>query len=746
MPVLNIIDTETDGADNIKELVRSLFAMGTPSDPPPVSGLHSYEASVPVYINEGTRIVLRQKIELNFSSFPESNSVINSVQEAQYLSHKVRIQTPDTDMSASSFNYNNYSSDAFSYYNLKFVDYERYTQVANERSLPNFLIGALYQRSFAAEQENLYTMFGSQPSLTSTLLLAPATPINNYEFDGQFLGTEDYDAALRTDYFRIFYENRQTSSAQYEEAGQNVYVDYRYNLNDSAQIGNCPFFNRIRLPKPSRGPISAREHSWGLANKNAIYSFIVGFMDNSEMTDFLLKSFRNSNSFVRSFNINGEQKDLKVYDLLDEIEAVGLRTISKESDEMFLRTKEQKHISDMQTPFLFYFYKLLAIGKLRTLAKSNLLDFEALIAQNESHKKEHIGFKVVKRIQGRITPLQTFYFLSDKTLDDFIDTQIRFDRVYTYQVIAMYAIYGSNYSYETVSSTINSSGGTTISMYFVNRPSLKIVEVPFANHTLRVVEPPPITPEITFYNEKTSKNKVKIRLEHQDGNIVSEFSPLRAPMRVFGDNQQYIDKLKQYFSSEDILVTSGKTSSGQYEIYRLDEAPKDYSDFEGNLIASVQSGVMYSNGERSKSVMFTDYIRHQKKYYYMFRTLTHNLNPSETSEIYQIEMYEDADETFLLVNMYNFPEPDVFDNSISMRKFIQIIPNFEHTLIEESQFDEYPSAEDAIKELQLGSLNLQEGLWTYKDKESKYIKLRLESKSSGRKLDLNLLFKIIKPN
>ena len=746
MPVLNIIDTETDGADNIKELVRSLFAMGTPSDPPPVSGLHSYEASIPVYINEGTRIVLRQKIELNFSSFPESNSVINSVQEAQYLSHKVRIQTPDTDMSASSFNYNNYSSDAFSYYNLKFVDYERYTQVANERSLPNFLIGALYQRSFAAEQENLYTMFGSQPSLTSTLLLAPATPINNYEFDGQFLGREDYDAALRTDYFRIFYENRQTSSAQYEEAGQNVYVDYRYNLNDSARIGNCPFFNRIRLPKPSRGPISAREHSWGLVNKNAIYSFIVGFMDNSEMTDFLLKSFRNSNSFVRSFNINGEQKDLKVYDLLDEIEAVGLRTISKESDEMFLRTKEQKHISDMQTPFLFYFYKLLAIGKLRTLAKSNLLDFEALIAQNESHKKEHIGFKVVKRIQGRITPLQTFYFLSDKTLDDFIDTQIRFDRVYTYQVIAMYAIYGSNYSYETVSSTINNSGGTTVSMYFVNRPSLKIVEVPFANHTLRVVEPPPITPEITFYNEKTSKNKVKIRLEHQDGNIVSEFSPLRAPMRVFGDNQQYIDKLKQYFSSEDILVTSGKTSSGQYEIYRLDEAPKNYSDFEGNLIASVQSGVMYSNGERSKSVMFTDYIRHQKKYYYMFRTLTHNLNPSETSEIYQIEMYEDADETFLLVNMYNFPEPDVFDNSISMRKFIQIIPNFEHTLIEESQFDEYPSAEDAIKELQLGSLNLQEGLWTYKDKESKYIKLRLESKSSGRKLDLNLLFKIIKPN
>jgi hypothetical protein len=127
----------------------------------------------------------------------------------------------------------------------------------------------------------------------------------------------------------------------------------------------------------------------------------------------------------------------------------------------------------------------------------------------------------------------------------------------------------------------------------------------------------------------------------------------------------------------------------------------------------------------------------------MFRTLTHNLNPSETSEIYEIEMYEDADETFLLINMYNFPEPDVHDNNIPMRKFIQIIPNFEHTLIDESEFNNYNTAEDAVEEIKLGMVD--EGLWTFNNK-NKYIKLRLESKNSGRKLDLNLLFKIIKPN
>ncbi len=80
-----------------------------------------------------------------------------------------------------------------------------------------------------------------------------------------------------------------------------------------------------------------------------------------------------------------------------------------------------------------------------------------------------------------------------------------------------------------------------------------------------------------------------------------------------------------------------------------------------------------------------------------------------------------------------------------MRKYLQIIPNFEHTIINESDIDPTLPAEDSIENLNLGLLSTDESLWSYKDK-NKFIKLRLESKNSGRKLDLNLLFKIIKPN
>ena len=51
--------------------------------------------------------------------------------------------------------------------------------------------------------------------------------------------------------------------------------------------------------------------------------------------------------------------------------------------------------------------------------------------------------------------------------------------------------------------------------------------------------------------------------------------------------------------------------------------------------------------------------------------------------------------------------------------------------------------------LKLGSEDLQEPVWAYDRNlpdDKKYIKLRLESKNSGRKMDINVIFKIKKPS
>lgn len=734
--VLEIVDSESIGADELKKITRIS------------SGLFQSRLSVPsipgrdpvIYENDGVKVILRQKISMTFdtSIIEQVQNAVSEVQGVTFLNHKTRIVLPEIDDESDTFNYNNYTSDAFSYYNLRFEDYENYTVGAEERDFPSFLVGALYNRSQALEQENIYTMFGSIPALIDSEILAPGTPINNYEFDGKHVEYDslDVDYEDTVDYFRAYYLNRDNLSLQYNNSNNHVFVDYNYNFNDSSQIGNCPFFNRISLPSQLVLPDTARKGA---------FSAIVNSMEESRTTDFLLKSFRQSNSFMRDFEINGSTASVKVYDLLDELDQFNINTNLKQSDELYLRESGRKHLSEVENDFLFYFYKLLAVGKLRAITKDKLFDYEKINFSDE-HEKEHIGFKVTKRRQGRTTPIQTFYFLRKRSLQDFIDTQIRFNTVYTYEVTAMFLIYGSSYSYENITITgelVEGNAVPTLEFDFVNRPSFKVAEIPIATHTLRVVEPPPLVPEVQFYNEKTSKNKLKIRLEHQRGNLVNEYN--RKPMRPFANNQDYIDRLKQYFSSNDIIVQSGKTSSGVYEVYRVDEPPKSYTDFEGNLIKTVQSSTIYNDGQRSRNVMFVDYIKHQRKYYYMFRVLTHQGNPSETSEVYEVEMYEDADETFLLVNSYTFPDPDYYDNNIPMRKYLQIIPNFEHTIINESNIDPTIAAEYAVENLELGLLPADESLWSFENK-NKYIKLRLESKNSGRKLDLNLLFKIKKPN
>jgi len=727
MEVLKVVDTEAKGADPLRELYIFGSTLG-------LTGFAITDENI-TFTSENNIPVKNSRVELEFGSITNDrvNEIVEQINGLSVLSHRTSITTPGIDGDENTFNYNNYTSDAFSYYNIRNDEYEDYTQANNERILPNFCLGAAWARQGQTpEQENYYTMFGAITALREADVLAGATPINNYEFDDEFLAYGE-GAEEKMDYFKAMLANGDIPRPQYQNANTHVYVDFNYNHNDSGQIGNTPFFNRIRLPVIDVPANNVRDNQ----NLNT-FSRMVKVFEESGMTDRLIKSFRNSNSFMRSFDINGTTSDLKVYDVVELFEGIGYIGSLTDSDEMYLRSAGQNYARDDNSPFTFYFYKLLLLGKLRNVIKNRLLSFKDIVVDNIDHMKEHVGFKVVKRIQGRNTPIQTFYFLNRRGLEDFIDTQIKFDRIYTYEVIAMYAVYGSNYTYENVE-----LNDYTLSFDFVNRPSVKIIEVPFANHTLRVVEPPPLVPEITFYNEMTSRNKLKIRMEHQDGNLVDEFNPKQ--MRPFAGNEAYIEKLSQYFNSVDVLITSGKTSDGVYEIYRLEEPPQTYKDFEGALIATVQSNTIFSNGEASRNVMFTDLIKHQKKYYYAFRVLTHRGNPSELSPIYVAEMYEDADETFLTFDLYLEPEVRDYQNVYNMRKYIQILPNFEQTIPNEQELlNTYTTADDAIGDIKLGNPDLQETIWDYNNKD-RYIKLRLESKSSGRKTDLNLYFKIKKP-
>ena len=678
---------------------------------------------------------------------------------SDFLNHKCELQIPYQDVEPDDFNYNPYESRGYAYYNLKNPAYEQYSRNADEKSMPNFLIGALYEQQGIQgnlRAQTLYSMEGSIPELINTKMLEFTSKdelgnATNYGVDNQYMfdyETSDITQVVDKDYFKKFLQFQQPeflSSTLYSQENTNVYSNYDLSYNSSLKVGNAPFYNRINmLAKMEDNPISDIFHQTG-------------------MGDFLLKIFRSGNSFQREFFANNNVVSIKTVDLLQEIENFTYNSLRVEENEMFLNDVSNPSIMTTSSPFLFYFYKLLNLGKLRNKIKPNLRKFEDLIINNNNHHVEQVGFKVHKFLEDASNPIQTFYFLTLKEATYFIDTQIKFDRTYRYSVRSMFVVFGSSYSYENVrtrksnfSTWVNSADssistseapteltGDLVRFRFVVKPSIKMIELETASYMLRVVEPPPLAPEITFYNEDTSRNKLKIRIEHQHGNLTDEYS--RKPLTQISESDQtYIDRLKEYFKSDNVLVFSGKTASGRYEVFRMESPPKSYKDFEGNLYATIQSNVIYNNGERSKNMLLIDYIKYQRKYYYAIRPLTHNGNPGQISSVFQVEMYQDADETFLTVEDYNFPEDEDRTNSITMRKFIQIMPSIEHQLINQDNFSITTTADDALGDLKLGIEENLDAVWNYSN-QNKFFKLRLESKNTGKKIDLNLFFKLKKP-
>ena len=97
-------------------------------------------------------------------------------------------------------------------------------------------MGALWngngQRSASreAEQEQYYSMFGAIPSMVNTPadLLAGETPINNYEFDDEYLlyGNIDPELETKKDYFKTYTISGSQSQQflEYHNANSHVYL------------------------------------------------------------------------------------------------------------------------------------------------------------------------------------------------------------------------------------------------------------------------------------------------------------------------------------------------------------------------------------------------------------------------------------------------------------------------------------------------------------------------------------------
>ena len=126
----------------------------------------------------------------------------------------------------------------------------------------------------------------------------------------------------------------------------------------------------------------------------------------------------------------------------------------------------------------------------------------------------------------------------------------------------------------------------------------------------------------------------------------------------------------------------------------------------------------------------------------MFRTLNKRGIPGYISEIYEAELVDDGGFKFSIFDALFEEELDERDKfytapSKSFKKLFMLQPNINQMALDISSTNfENPSYEEA-NTIDVGHEALQETIW------NKTFKLRLTSKKTGKKMDLNITYKII---
>ena len=385
---------------------------------------------------------------------------------------------------------------------------------------------------------------------------------------------------------------------------------------------------------------------------------------------------------------------------------------------------------------------------LRDVAREHRRDWEDLI-NGEKCKSESLIFKVSKYDgPGSNNRLQTFHFMNSAELIEFmgqerklafIDTQVKYNKVYTYVVTAYEVVLGTKYVYDNVqikepdiTAGFEDFRWATIDVTL--EPLIKLVEIPLFQSTGKILSDPPLDPEISFVPYKGKPNKLMIFLNTNTGQLDAE--PITLTDEEAEDASQPAFNQKR---NDGLLTYSTDEPNTAFWIYRTPNPPVDYDDFKGKILTAATTN---STNPRlnlpAGSVPVLLSQKPNKKFYYMFRSVDFHGGLSNPSPVYEIELYNDGGVGYPIIKQYEFGSIDPKTPTKPARKLVQIIPRITQAYLN-------TPASGLVDEsgMPLNAFGNRTMVLGVEDEPlfGKRFKIRLTSKSTGKKLDFNIDFR-----
>ena len=263
-------------------------------------------------------------------------------------------------------------------------------------------------------------------------------------------------------------------------------------------------------------------------------------------------------------------------------------------------------------------------------------------------------------------------------------------------------------------------------------PSPMIYEVPYFAYDGRIMDSLPIFPGVDIIPYHNIKDRLLFNLTSNIGEyklnpiIINPheekviFEAMKSQGLVCGEKLDY--------ASDDPATF--------FEIYRTKKKPRTYLDFAGHLQKLLPTDFDPRSIQKGDSASHIEKVVPNVKYYYCFRTIDVHGHFSNPSPVYEVELM-DADgavyPVITIIPLCQEPEKII---SKPMKKLMQIVPRITQAVVNEEksglEIDTGPSAKKAKGHIFLGVE--REGIW------GKTFKIRLTSKKTCKKIDLNVTF------
>ena len=370
---------------------------------------------------------------------------------------------------------------------------------------------------------------------------------------------------------------------------------------------------------------------------------------------------------------------------------------------------------------------LILSGKITNIINENFRSYQEMIEGKEAYN-ETIIYEIKKVVPNSTNDLQRIFIPNTEELDilQYVDSQLKYDKEYKYEIYAHQLIVGTKYSYiSTAEAQVNTATNERYTEYTVNyQPSLQIARIPIFSQNAIVLDNAPVFPNVEIVPYKGVNNRLLINLDGNTGNYELD------PIIITEEDSAFVEKYRsdRGLQPTDPITYKSDDVVSQFEIYRLSEAPQSYSDFKNQILTTLSTpGV--------SSTSFIDTISPNTKYYYTFRSVDVHGNRSNPTEVFVVELVEFEGMIFFNQSVYEFGS-ETYNNvktTRDFRRYLKINPNLIQSLINYDKLEEISSAYD-VNSVDLGKA--EESVW------KKRFKMRITSKHSGKKFDINLNCKV----